>query len=174
MDYIKYDTTLKACGDEYKRIVFWNRFIRNPVELILTWIPAVITIVLISLGYVGNTFIMVIYAACWFYPLYIFGFQFKSNINYHLKHRDPSESALCHMTLTESCILADIPEYELTHSYNWEDFTTVYDKFGYYMFFSKSKMLVMLRKADMSKEQLEAAPEFIKKCIDMNICRVLF
>ena len=36
MDYIKYKTTLKASGDEYKKIVFWNRFVRNPVETILT------------------------------------------------------------------------------------------------------------------------------------------
>ena len=40
MDYIKYKTTLKASGDEYKKIVFWNRFVRNPVETILTWTPA--------------------------------------------------------------------------------------------------------------------------------------
>lgn len=35
MDYIKYETTLKASGREYSKIVFWNRFIRNPIELIL-------------------------------------------------------------------------------------------------------------------------------------------
>ena len=71
MDYIKYKTTLKASGDEYKKIVFWNRFVRNPVETILTWTPAVITIVLIVLGFL-NTYLAVIYAACWAYPIYIF------------------------------------------------------------------------------------------------------
>ena len=39
MDYIKYETTLKASGREYSKIVFWNRFIRNPIELILTCFP---------------------------------------------------------------------------------------------------------------------------------------
>ena len=77
MDYIKYKTTLKASGDEYKKIVFWNRFVRNPVETILTWTPAAITIVLIVLGFL-NTYLAVIYAACWAYPIYIFFFQFKS------------------------------------------------------------------------------------------------
>lgn len=48
MDYIKYETTLKASGREYSKIVFWNRFIRNPIELILTWLPAAITIVCIG------------------------------------------------------------------------------------------------------------------------------
>lgn len=84
MDYIKYKTTLKASGDEYKKIVFWNRFVRNPVETILTWTPAAITIVLIVLGFL-NTYLAVIYAACWAYPIYIFFFQFKSSVNYHLK-----------------------------------------------------------------------------------------
>ena len=107
MDFIKYNTTLKASGKEYSRIVFWNRFLRNPVELILTWIPAAITIVLIILGYL-NTYLAVIYAACWCYPIYIFGFQFKNSVSYHLKHRDESESAPCVITLMESGILAEI------------------------------------------------------------------
>lgn len=94
MDYIKYETTLKASGREYSKIVFWNRFIRNPIELILTWLPAAITIVCIALG-CFSSYLAVIYAACWCYPIYIFGFQFKSSVNYHLKNRDASESAPC-------------------------------------------------------------------------------
>ena len=33
MDIIKFNTTLKASGKDYFKIVFWNRFIRNPIEL---------------------------------------------------------------------------------------------------------------------------------------------
>lgn len=173
MDFIRYHTTLKACGDEYKKIVFWNRFLRNPTELILTLLPAVISVVLITMGYF-NTYLAFFYALSFCYPLYIFGFQFRSNVNYHLKHRDPSESAPCTITLMETSVLAEIPEHELTLSYDWKDFTTIYDKFGYYMLFAGSKMTLMLRKGDMSEEQQKAAAEFIKKCIDMNQCRVLF
>ena len=39
MDIIKFNTTLKASGKDYFKIVFWNRFIRNPIELILSWLP---------------------------------------------------------------------------------------------------------------------------------------
>ena len=46
MDIIKFNTTLKASGKDYFKIVFWNRFIRNPIELILSWLPAVISLVL--------------------------------------------------------------------------------------------------------------------------------
>ncbi len=173
MDYIKYDTTLKASGKEYQRIVFWNRFIRNPIELILTWIPAIISIIAMSMGYI-TTYLAVIYAACWAYPLYIFGFQFRNSVSYHLKHRDPAESAPCTITLMENGVLAEIPEYNRMDHFEWTDFTTIYDKFGYYMMFQKGQMLLMLRKADMSKEQLAAAPDFIKKNIDMNTCRALF
>lgn len=173
MDYIKYNTTLKACGNEYKKIVFWNRFIRNPIELILTLIPAVISTVLICLG-MFNTYLAFFYTASFCYPLYIFFIQFKNSVNYHLKHRDPSESASCTMTLMANSILAEIPEYELMHSYDWNEFTTAYDKFGYYMFFNGGKMVVMLRKADMGPEQLAEAPSYIKKCVDMNKCKVLF
>ena len=54
------------------------------------------------------------------------------------------------------------------------DFTTIYDKFGYYMFFEKGKMTVMLRQADMPEQERHAAADFIKKNVNQNICRVLF
>lgn len=173
MEYIKYNTTLKASGAEYTRIVFWNRFLRNPTELILTWIPAIFSAVMMALGGL-TTYLAVIYAACWCYPLYIFVFQFRNSVHYHLKHRDPAESAPCSITLMENGILAEIPDYDMTQNYNWDDFTTIYSKFGYYMMFQKNKMLVMLRQADIPETQRSAAADFIKKNIDMNKCKVLF
>lgn len=173
MDYIKYETTLKAGGKEYSQIVFWNRFLRNPTELILSWLPAALSVAAIALGYFSS-YLAVIYAACWCYPIYIFCFQFKNSVNYHLKHRDSSESAPCTITLMQSGILAEIPEYDITYNYDWDNFTTIYNKFGYYMLFENSKMTVMLRQADMPEEERAAAADFIKKNIDMNKCRVLF
>lgn len=172
MDFIKYNTTLKASGTEYKKIVFWNRFLRNPAELILSWLPAAATIVLIIMGYF-NTYTAVIYAALWCYPIYIFGFQFRSSVNYHLKHRDPSEDAPCTITLMETCIMAEIPEYDISNTYHWEDFTTIYNKFGYYMLFEKSQMTVMLRQADMPENVRSHVSDYIKKHVDMNKCKVL-
>ncbi len=173
MEFIKYETTLKASGSEYKKIVFWNRFLRNPLELILTLTPAVISIVLICMQFF-NTYFALFYTAAFCYPIYIFVFQFNNNVSYHLKHRDPAESAPCTMTVMESCILAEIPEHETSHSYNWDDFTTIYFKYGYYMMFNGSAMEVMLRKADMSRKQQDAISGYIKEHIDMNKCRVLF
>lgn len=172
MDFIKYNTKLKADGSEYKKIVFWNRFLRNPIELILSCLPAAATIVLISMGYL-NTYTAVIYAAMWCYPIYIFCFQFRSSVNYHLKHRDPAEDAPCTITLMETCIMAEIPEYNITNTYHWEDFTTVYNKFGYYMMFNKSKMIVMLRQADMPEDIRNSVRDYIKNHVDMNKCKVL-
>lgn len=173
MDVIKYETTLKAQGNDYKKIVFWNRFLRNPVELILTWIPAVLSIILIALGFF-NTYLAVIYTAFWCYPVYIFFFQFKSNVNHHLKHRDPAEDAKCAITLTSNNIMAEIPDFDLIYTYNWDEYTTIYYKYGYYMMFNKSKMIVMLNTHDMSSEQQSCIGSFIKKCVDMNVCKVTF
>ena len=173
MDILKYDTTLKAGGNDYYKIVFWNRFLRNPTELILTWVPALTSIVLMVMG-IYSTFLMIVYAVFWFYPIYIFAFQFKSNIRYHLKHRDPSEDAPCTITFMDNAILADIPEHELTYTYEWEQFTTVYNKYGYYMLFAGKKMVVMLNQHDMNDELKKAIPEYIRKHVDMNKCRLLF
>lgn len=173
MDFITYDSTLKASGKEYRNIVFWNRFIRNPIELILTWTPAVASIVAMVMGYMSS-YLAVIYAACWAYPLYIFGIQFKNSVNYHLRNRAESESAPCKITLTELGIQADIPDFGLTNTYEWANFTTIYYKLGYYMFFQKGTMLAMLREADIPAEMKTQVPEFIKKNVDMNQCKVLF
>ena len=173
MNELKYNTTLKASGKEYEKIVFWNRFLRNPIELILSWIPAVISIVLMSMGYISY-FTGALYAGCWLYPIYIFAFQFKNSVSYHLKHRDPSEEAPCIISLTTECIIADIPPFEIVETYQWSDFTVIYKKLGYYMFFGSKKMIVMLRIADMSEEQQQTIPEYIKSHVDMNKCKVLF
>ncbi len=173
MDTIKYNTKLKACGDEYRKIVFWNRFIRNPIETILSLVPAVLSIILMCMG-IFNIFMICVYAACFAYPIYIFSFQFRNSVNYHLKHRDPSEEAPCTITLMDSGIMADIPDYDITSTYEWDSFTTIYLRFGYYMFFEGSKMIVMLRIADMTKEQQNAAPEYIKSHVNQNKCRITF
>ena len=170
---IKYDTTLKASGKEYTRIVFWNRFLRNPAELILSWLPAIASVVLLAMG-IYSFFSLILYAVFWAYPIYIFAHQFKSSVNYHLKHRDPSEDAPCNITFLENGILASIPDHGLNYNYEWEQFTCIYNKFGYYMLFNGGKMIVMLRQADMPEEIRNEVPKFIKAHVDRNKCRVLF
>ena len=173
MDTIKYNTRLKASGDEYRKIVFWNRFIRNPIETVLSLVPVAIAIALMVMGFF-NMYLGVIYAACFAYPVYIFVFQFRSAVGYHLKHRDPSEDAPCTITLMDTGIMAEIPDFQITHTYQWNSFTTIYRKMGYYMFFEGSKMTVMLRIADMDTEQQKAVPDIIKKYVNQNICKILF
>lgn len=173
MNIIKYNTTLKASGKDYSRIVFWNRFIRNPIELILSWTPAAISLVLLVCG-IYSSFLLILYAVCWFYPIYIFAYQFKSNVNYHLKHRDPSEDAHCIITLADNAIIADIPDHNLTYTYEWDQFTSIYNKFGYYMLFNKGRMIVMLCQKDMTDDIKSMVPSFIKEHVDRNICKLYF
>ena len=169
----KYNTTLKASGNDYKKIVFCNRFLRNPIELILTWIPAAISLVMLILGKY-NSFLLIIYAICWFYPIYIFAFQFKNSVSYHLKHRDAAEDAPCTITLMDSAILADIPDHDLVYTYEWEQFTTVYFLYGYYMLFNGNKMIVMLNTNDMPDDVKSNAGQFIKEHVDLNKCKIAY
>ena len=173
MDIIKYDTTLKASGKDYSKIVFWNRLIRNPIELILSWTPAIISLILLIYGFYSS-FLLILYAVCWFYPIYIFTYQFRTSVNYHLKHRDPSEDAPCTITLMDNAIMADIPEHGLTYTYEWNQFTSVYNKFGYYMLFNKGRMIVMLCQKDMPDDIRTEIPRFIKSHVDRNICKLYF
>lgn len=172
MDVIRYTTTLKASGTEYKKIVFWNRFLRNKLELILTFIPALLSIILFCFGFY-HTFFLIAYLIVCCYPLFIFR-QFKSTVEYHLKHRDPSENAPCEITFMENGILAEINEFDLKYIYHWDEFTTIYDKYGYYMMFQKGKMIVMLRKADIPAEFQQPVIQFMRDNVNQNECMFRF
>ncbi|MGN0407662.1 MAG: YcxB family protein [Bacteroides sp.] len=170
MDIIRFNTTLKASGKEYARIVYWNRFWRNKTELILTCLPAAASIVLFCLG-LRSSFMLIIYVILCAYPFFIFS-QCKSSIKYHLKNRDASESAPCEITLMPSGILAEIKDYNLQYTYNWNDFTTIYDTLGYYMMFNKGTMIVMIRKADIPDTQQTAFVDYVFEHVDQNKCLI--
>ncbi len=172
MKVIRYQTKLKASGDEYRKIVFWNRFLRNMTESFFTVLPAILSIAGIIAGYYGGILIIV-YAIAFIYPIFILS-QFKSTVNYHLKHRDPSEDAPCEVTFMTNGVMFDIPEFDRKEIYEWDGLTTIYDKFGYYMMFEKGTMTFMLRKADIPDELKNDVVAFIKENVNQNKCVIRF
>lgn len=169
MDYIKYSTTYKANGRQYEKIVLWNRFIRTKTETIITLLPAVISIFLMFKGY-RSIFAMIVYCVLIAYPIIVFE-QCRSSVRYHLKHRDKSEEAACEFTLMDSGILCESENTEIDKKiFKWEDCTTVYDKLGYYMFFNKNEMLVMLNKTDIPADLQGPVYDYINSHIDHNKC----
>lgn len=168
MNYIKISSTYKADGKQYERIVFWNRFLRNKTELILTLLPAVISIAAMAYGY-RSTFLMVVYCIFLIYPFLAYR-QFKSTVKYHLAHRDASESAPCDFTLMDTGILCEFQGNEEKKIFKWEDFTTVYSRLGYYMFFQKGTMLVMLNQSDIPPETKPLVHDYINTHINHNHC----
>lgn len=168
MDYIKFSSTYKADGSQYEKIVFWNRFLRNKTELVLTLLPAIISIAAFACGY-RSTFLMIVYCIFFVYPFIAYS-QFKSTVKYHLAHRDRLESAPCEFTLMDSGILCEFIDSEDKKIFKWEDFTTVYDRLGYYMFFQKGDMLVMLCQADIPADASESVRDYIRSHIDHNKC----
>ena len=172
MDVIRYTTMLKASGAEYKKIVFWNRFLRNKTEAVISIIPALSSILFIYLGFYNPFFVFAYIIFC-VYPFFIYT-QFRSAVDYHLKHRDQSETAPCEITFMENGILAEINEFDLRYLYHWNDFTTIYDKYDYYMMFKKGEMLVMLRKADIPEQLQKPVIQFMSHNVDQNECMLLF
>lgn len=168
MDIIKFHSVFKASGEEYAKIVFWNRFLRNPTESILTILPAVISTYFLFNGYT-STLPLILYCICFAYPIFVYR-QYKSAVAYHLKNRDASEGAPCTFTLMDNGILAEIEEYNIVNNYHWADCTTIYDRVGYYLLFQKGTMLVMLRKADIPADLQKAVKEYIASHIDGNKC----
>ena len=94
----------------------------------------------------------------------------KSEIKSNMK----VEEAPCTITLMNNAIMADIPEHNLVYTYEWNQFTNVYNKFGYYMLFNKGRMIVMLSQKDMPDDIKAAVPAYIKSHVDRNICKINF
>ncbi len=172
MNYIKFHSTYKADGRKYKQIVFWNRFIRTKIETILTLLPAALSICFFANGY-RSTFLMIIYCIFMLYPFFVYR-QFQSAVSYHLKNRDKLESAPCSFTLMDSGILCEFDGSGEKRIFKWEDFTTVYNRLGYYMFFQKNEMLVMLNREDIPKELTNQVLEYIKSHINHNKCIIKY
>lgn len=168
MNPIKYHTTFKADGKQYERIVFWNRFIRTKTETFLMFLPAALSVFFYIRGY-RSTFLMIIYCIFIVYPVIAYR-QFKSAVSYHLKNRDSLESAPCTFTLMDSGILCEFDDSDEKRVFKWEDFTTVYRKLGYYMFFQKNEMQVMLNQEDIPDEQKQPVFDYINSHIDHNKC----
>lgn len=168
MEIIRFDTVLKPSGKEYEKVCLWNRFVRTKLEAILTCLPGIISIVLFCMG-VQDYFAIIIYAVLIVYPFFIF-WQFKGEIRYHLKHREPTESAPCVMTFMPNGILAEVKDYDFIAQYNWSDFTTIYNRLGYYMMFNGNKLVVMVKKEDIPEHLREAAKQYINDSVDHNTC----
>lgn len=74
----------------------------------------------------------------------------------------------------DSAILADIPDHNLVYTYEWEQFTTVYFLYGYYMLFAGKKMIVMLNTKDMPEDIKAITGQFIKEHVDLNKCKLAY
>lgn len=149
---IRFTSTQKPDGDEYKKITYWNRFVRVKTE---TLIMASLVLVSICCGIYRlvngtmDSFWAILCIVFLFYPVLIIT-QFNASIRYHLKHRDPAETSPCEFCIMENGILIDVPEHDVHSFIRYDEFTHVYTNvFGFYMMFQKSKVLVMIRHKDI-------------------------
>lgn len=161
---IKFTSVKKPKGEEYKKITYWNRFIRTKVE-------AIIMLLLVILGVatmiyrLGNGTMN----SMWFimslifigYPWLIIS-QFNRTIRYHLKHRDPAEDAPCEFTVMDNGVLMESADIDARDFVRFDELTSIYlDVFGYYMCFKKNKAVIVIKKSDVPEGQLEALEKMI-------------
>ncbi len=171
---IRFTSTQKPDGNEYKKITYWNRFVRVKVE----------TLIMLALVIVGiscaayrlttetmDTFWAIICIVFLFYPFLIIT-QFNTSIRYHLKHRDPAETSPCEFCIMENGILIDVPECDVHNFVRYDEFTHVYTNvFGFYMMFQKSKVLVMIRHSDIPEGRKDDFEDMMVAGLS-NSCKV--
>ena len=149
---IRFTSTQKPDGEEYKKIAYWNRFIRTKTETLIMALLFVISIACcvyrLSTGTM-DTFWALLSLVFFCYPFMII-MQFNTSIRYHLRHRNPAEICPCEFSIMENGILIDVPEHDVRDFFRYDEFTSVYTNVGgYIMMFKKNKVLVMLKKADI-------------------------
>lgn len=159
MNIIRFTSTLKPSGKEYKKIVYWNRFIRMKLETIILTLLFIAGIFLLFntkelvLLLMGGLFIV--------FPIIVI-IQLNSSIRYHLDNRDKTESMPCEFTVMQNGILTNIYDENYSKMYKWEESTSVYDALGYYMFFNKNAMTVMINKSDVAESDKKNLRSTIK------------
>lgn len=169
MNILKFESTLKPSGKEYKKVVYWNRFIRTKKETIFLLILIAVALYILLSG--TNEFVpLIIAAACIIYPIIVIT-QLNSSIKYHLAHRDKRETQSCTFTVMNNGILVDVPESEFTEVYKWGDMDKVYKAQGYYMFFNGNKLIVMLNIEDMPDEMKQPIRIAIIKNMTPKKCK---
>ena len=162
MDIIRFTSTLKPSGKEYKKVVYWNRFVRTKLETIILLIMFLGGIALFAYALTANKLMLMIVGAILFlYPIIIIS-QCNSSIKYHLAHRDKVEEMPCEFTIMQNGILAEVKEAEYTNFLKWEDATKLYNAIGYYMFFDNNNLKLMIKKADIPDSQKKLAIEYIR------------
>lgn len=167
MNFVQFTSTLKPDGKEYKKIVYWNRYIRMKGESLFLIFVFICGILVIATQ--KELYKLIIGALGICFPIMVI-MQFNSSIAYHLKNRDKTESMPCKYTIMQNGILTEIPEENYSKLYKWEDSTKVYNRLGYYMFFNKNDMTVMISKSDVAKEDLQTLKNLIKNGMGPKKC----
>ncbi len=171
---IRFTSTQKPDGDEYKKVTYWNRFVRtkNETLILLALIIASIGIAVYRLTTgTMDTMWAIITVIFLLYPVMVI-MQFNSSIRYHLKHRNPAEIEPCEFTIMENGILIDVPSCDVRVFHKYDEFTHLYTNvFGYVMLFQKNKVLAMLKHSDIPAEQLDDALNLILDGIEPT-CKI--
>ena len=160
MDIITFTSTLKPSGAEYKKVVYWNRFLRVKTESIVLGILLLLGISLLYKSS-GRIMFMIFGAILALYPVLIIT-QLNSSIKYHLAHRDDIESMPCTYTIMENGILTEVNDKNYSKFYKWTPEHKFYDRLGYYMFFDVNDLTIMVKKADIPKNSQKKVLEYIK------------
>ena len=171
---IRFTSVKKPKGDEYKKVTYWNRFVRTKIETIILILLIILGIssLIYRLGNGTMNTLWMIVSLCFIgYPWLIIT-QFNSSIRYHLRHRDPAEDAPCNYTVMDNGILMENDEVEFREFHRYDEFTSVYtDVFDYFMMFQGSKVLVMIKKADVPAGQLETLEKIVLAGINSE-CKI--
>lgn len=159
MELIQFTSTLKPDGKEYKKVVYWNRFVRMKLETVILALLFIAGIFLLA-NSADKIMFLVVGALFVIFPIIII-IQLNSSIRYHLENRDKLESMPCTFTIMTNGILTDIREADYTKLTKWEESDKVYNAVGYYMFFKGNTMTIMVDKSAIPDDKRELAHKYI-------------
>ena len=165
MQPIIFESKLKPEGKEYKKIVYWNRFIRTKKETVCLVLAFIIGLILLlsNLG-LFSIILGVILIGNPFYIIY----DFNKSIKNHLNTRDKSETLPCTYTIMDNGVLTEVKEENKLSLFKWEEATDLYITLGFYMFFDKSDMKLMIRISDIPEDKRSEADTLIKTKMKEN------
>ena len=124
MKILRFTAPFKPKGKEYIYVGMWNRYMKNKILLLSSFIPTFCSFYFIAQGVEPRYLPVFLLVAC--YPIFSVG-AYLLRIKQHFRYRSPLDTAMTLFTLMDNGILIEKEGQEIPSLYHWDKFNLCYE-----------------------------------------------
>lgn len=165
MKILRFTAPFKPKGKEYIYVGMWNRYMKNKILLLSSFIPTFCSFYFIAQGVEPRYLPVFLLIAC--YPIFSVG-AYLLRIKQHFRYRSPLDTAMTLFTLMDNGILIEKEGQEIPSLYHWDKFNLCYELKHYLLLYKTDTLLLVLDKTYIKPEELGKIRKFILEHLPDN------